>query len=111
MFVDLDQYLLTAAFLAPSVLVSYVVFCWLAKLLARLHGDTFKLPLLGHIACILVACAAAPIIALWYSDSPADLMDGSGKALLAGAIAAFGVVAMVEDTGRQRKGKNSNGKE
>jgi hypothetical protein len=108
MYADLDQYLLTASFLAPSVIISYFVFCCLAKLLARVTGSTFKLPLLGHVACIVVACAAAPIVALWFIDRPADLMGGSGKALFVGAIAAFAVVAMVEETGRQRKGKESD---
>lgn len=111
MYVDLDQYLLTASFLVPSVVVSYFVFCGFAKLLAKLTGHAFKLPLLGHVACIIVACAAAPIVALWFIDRPADLMGGSGKALLVGAIAAFAVVAMAEETGRHRKGKESNATE
>lgn len=111
MYADLDQYLLTASFLAPSVIISYFVFCWLAKLLAKVTGNTFKLPLLGHVACIVGACAAAPMVALWFIDRPADLMGGSGKALLVGAIAAFAVVALVEEAGRQRKGEQSNAKE
>jgi hypothetical protein len=111
MYVDMEQYLLTASFLAPSVLVSYLIFFWLAKLLAKLTGHVFGLPLLGHVACIVVACAAAPIVARWFTDRPADLMGSSGKALLIGAIAAFFVVAMVEETGRHRKGKESDATE
>lgn len=51
------------------------------------------------------------MVALWFIDRPADLMGGSGKALLVGAIAAFAVVALVEEAGRQRKGEQSNAKE
>jgi hypothetical protein len=108
MYADLDQYLLTASFLAPSVIISYFVFCCLAKFLARVTGSTFKLPLLGHVACIVVACAVAPIVALWFIDRPADLMGGSGKALLAGAIAAFAVAAMVGRNWQTAEGKESN---
>lgn len=102
MYVDLEQYLLAASFLAPSVLVSYAVLCWLAKLLARLTRSTFRLPFLGHIGCIIAACAVAPVVALWVIDRPLQFMDGSGKSLLIGAISAFAVVAMVEECGRQR---------
>lgn len=103
MYVDFEQYLLTASFLAPSVIVSYFVFYGLAKLLARFTRTTFKLSVLAHVGCIVVACATAPMIAVWIVDRPIDLMNGSGKSLLVGAIAAFAVVAMVEEIGRQRK--------
>lgn len=102
MYVDLDQYLLTASFLTPSVVVSYAVLWWLAKLLAKLSKDALRLPVLWHVACIVLACAAAPIVALWFTKRPADLMDGSGKSLLVGAIAALGVIAVAEETARRK---------
>lgn len=101
MYVDLDQYLLTLSYLAPSVIVCYVVFCGLAKLLAKLTRDAFRLPFFGHVGCLILACAGAPIVALWFVDRPIDLMGGAGKSLLIGAITAFLVVAMVENAGRR----------
>lgn len=101
MYVDLDQYLLTAAGLVPSTVVSYVVFYWLAKVLAKIAHSTFRLAPLGHVACIVFACAAAPIVALWFIDRPLELMDGSGKSLLVGAIAAFAVISIAQEYSRQ----------
>jgi hypothetical protein len=109
-FVDVQQYLLSAAALAPSTLLSYLVFYWLAKLATKALGGYFGLSFLGHAVFILVACALAPIVAIWFVARPADLLDGSGKALWAGAISALLAVAAAQEFAPQTPSGAPHGK-
>ena len=108
-FVDIDQYLLTASYLLAPVLLFYAVFFGLAKLLSRLTGDQFRLPFYGHIGCAMAACALAPFVALFLVDRPAELHESSGRFIVTAAIAAFIVVGFTHEMVRktQRKGPNA----
>jgi hypothetical protein len=79
---DFQQYTLTAAFMAPFVLVSYLPSYWLAKLVQGGFRVSFK----GHLLLAALACIYAPLGAALIIERPLDLMESPTKSLL---IACF----------------------
>ena len=86
MFNDLTQYSLTMAMLAAPAILFYGAIYWISRRLM----PTFRLGVLGHLTCIVLAIGLAPFVALFVIDRPIELQ--SGKALYVGFLTSLGVL-------------------
>lgn len=104
-YADLSQYLLTASMLVPHVAVGYGLSVLLAKLVARIGGDRFEMRGWAHLAVLVVASAAAPLVALFVIQKPIDLIEKPWTAFGIGGLTAFSIVVALEPEIRRRRDK------
>jgi hypothetical protein len=96
---DFQQYMLTAAYMAPSALVSYVPLCWIAKLMMR----RFRVPFMAHLLLIALACIFSPLLAVWFIERPIELMETPAKSFLIAAGCTLVVIGIAQDIMKDAK--------
>lgn len=93
LYSDYQQYLLTAAYMAPSALISYTVIYWLGKLMMR----RFRLRFIVHLLLVALSCVFSPVVAVWFADRPIDLMAAPGKSFLIAAGCSLFVIGIAQE--------------